>query len=229
MSTSPNDIEAQQDDEPEADYTEETEGLEEPTEDLGKLDKNKFLLAVASDPQMQAVVQARMDGRKIKIVDDESEPEPEPSAAEESELEDVDDDLKKVIGVLDKRMSAKLEPLLEQVGGLQQLADGFQKQTVNSQIKDVSKRHKDFAKHRPAMAELAAGRGKGLSVEELYALAKLQAGELPLTEPSTHSERPTPTPRKKPESSKKAEPRRGRKGWNIALADALSNLDDFPH
>jgi hypothetical protein len=200
----------------------------ESSENLGDFDGGRILMDMVSDPDIQAVLLARREGRAVKITDANAEPEAEPSPAiPTAELDDFDDDIKRVAELLHKQISSKLDPVIEKVSVLEGLAQGMQRQAIDGQIKAVAEKYPDFEKYRKKMGELARGDGKGLGVEELLLLAKHRAGELALTEPSTHSERPTPSPRRRPALNKDKgdAPRRGRKGFQVTLADALENLD----
>ena len=136
-------------------------------------------------------------------------------------LDELDPEIKTVVETISKHIDARLTPLSEQVSKLQGLADIMQQRAVDDQIGKMADQHKDFEKRRPERARLSRAEGSALSVEQLYVLAKLKDGELNLTEASTHSERPTPTPRRKGVGPKSEGPPGGRRGWNTALADAL--------
>lgn len=205
-----------------------TPATAQPSED------NRLLMGLLSNPDIQAVLAAVRAGKSVKVTPVEDQP-PAPAVPplDESELEDFDDDTKKVISVIEQRIKSHLRPLEDQVSGLRNIADTYQTQEVNNQITSVSKKYQDFSKYRSAMSQLARGKGAGLSVEQLYVLAKHEAGELRLSEPSTHSERPTPTPRTgkptaartRPKDNKSNATSHGRKDFNSALADALDKID----
>jgi hypothetical protein len=214
------------------DLTEETDEeveAESTPESLVQFDGNQMLMDLMSDPLVQKVLTAKKEGRAITLTEEDTaglEPEAAAEAAELAELDEfADEDIKKLVVLLDKKLKHTVEPISQRLTQLEGLAQGYEKQAVDGQIAAVANKHSDFDKYRKAMAELARGPGAGLGVEELYAVAKLRAGELPLTEPSTHSERPTPTPRRPGAKDKKAAPARGRKAFQIRLADALEDLD----
>jgi hypothetical protein len=214
---------------PEAEAKQEQKAEAKPSENLAAYEGNKMLLEMFSDPDVQAILAARREGKEIKVVPANDRVIPEAEAAQADELEDYDDDIKKLVELIDKKFDTRLDPVIAKVTQLEGLAQGMQKQAVDNQIKAVSDKHEDFDKYRKEMAELARGEGKNLSVQELYVLAKLRAGELNMTEPSTYSERPTTPPRRKglPEKKDTAS-KRGRKGFQVTLADALENLDLSP-
>lgn len=190
--------------------------------ELGGFDGSQLLLGLMSDPDVQAILSARREGKTTRVLlDEESEtPEGTELISDDDELEDVDDDIKKVVSLLEK----KLQPLTSKVKQLEQLAQNYERTTVDNQIKQVESKHKDFNKYRKEMAKLAREVG-GLGVEELFLLAKHRAGALNLSEPSTHSERPTPTPRSRMGKDKKSATKLGRRGFRSTLANALDDLD----
>ncbi len=212
----------------EVDYTEE--GAEEapdngqPQESAAQTEAQRLLFGIISNPEVAQILQANRDGKIAKVtVSDTAEPESSPAALEipEDALEDLDPGIRTVVETISKHIEAQISPLTEKVNKLQLLADGMQKTAMDTQIGKVAGKHKDFEKYRGKMADISRAEGAGLSVEQLYVLAKLQDGDLNLTEPSTHSERPTPTPQRRAVRSKTAGPQVGRKAWQISLGDAL--------
>ncbi len=213
---------------PEVDYTEEgvetpDNGTPDPT--AAQTEAQRMLVGIVSDPEVAQILAARRDGRAVKIVDVTETPEPDPIPDKleipEDALDDLDPGIKSVVESISKHIDARLTPLSAQVAKLQGLADQMQTKVVEDQIGTISGKHKDFEKYRTEMARLSRAEGSGLAVEQLYVLAKLKDGELNLTEPSPHSEKPTPTPRRRGVGPKREGPQVGRKAWNATLADAL--------
>lgn len=218
---------------PEAEYTEE--GVDAPdngqTPDPSTADSEaqRTLLGIVSDPEIAQILAARRAGRAVKIVDVEEAPEPDPVSTgieiPEETLEELDPTIKSVVGIISKHLDTRLAPfaeLTDQVQRLQGLADQMQQKALTDQISAAEGKHKDLEKHRPEMARLSRAEGAGLSVEQLYVLSKLKAGDMDFTEPSTDSERPTPTPQRRVVGPRKDNPPKiGRKAWNTTLADAL--------
>ena len=215
----------------EVDYTEEgsTDAPDNGAPELStaQVDAQRMLIGVVSDPEVAQILAARRDGRTVKIVDvDTPDPEPEqkPTSLEipSDTLDELDPGIKTVVESIAKHIDSRLTPLTEQVNKLQGLADLMQQRTMDTQIGEISGKHKDFEKYRTEMARLSRAEGSGLAVEQLYVLAKLKDGGLNLTEPSTHSEKPTPTPRSRGAGQKKVDASsHGRKAWNTLLADTL--------
>lgn len=217
---------------PEVDY--ETEG--QPTGDNNESTPerdpnevgNKILMDLIADPDIQNILAARREGRAVRVVDDvETTPKEETADIEDDELEGLDDDMKSIVKILDKQFTARMKPMIDQVAGLESLAKGMQQKAFDEQISTVESKNPDFAKYRTAMAVLSRGEGAGLAVEELFIIAKHRAGALAVVKETTDSVRPTPTPRRKGETTKKDKPQSmsTRKQWQTTLADALDNLD----
>lgn len=176
------------------DFTEVKETVETPPKD----DASKALVELLADPQIAEIVAARRAGRGVNIVDVESaEAEPEVPVVKDEDLEDLDPEIRKVVEVLTSHISARIDPLNEKISALESLASTMQETAVGKQIEAVEKQHKDFGKYRTEMAKISRNEGSGLEIEELYLLSKHRAGDLNLTDPSTDSEKPTPTPRRK--------------------------------
>jgi len=227
--TQPDNDEVQAEEITEVDYT--AEDTPAPAATPADSETQRYLLSLVADPDVQKILAARGSGQDVEVVS-RSNHEAEVAAETEVEesLEGVDEDIKRVVNILDKKISSKVNPLLDKIGALEQLAQGYETRAMNDQIKDISSKHKDFNKYRKEMAAIARKEGVGLGVEELFLLAKHRAGELSLDEPSTHSERPTPTPRRISPHNKntddKTRPSSPRKRFQVTLADALENLGD---
>lgn len=191
--------------------------------DLAAAGQSELLLSIMADTDMQAVLTARREGREIKVVDKE-EPKPEPK---EEKIDTGDPDLDAGVTKVMEMLEKKLAPMRDEVAGLRTLADGYERQAVDQQISAIVDKHKDFNEYRPAMAEMAK-KVQGLGIEQLYILAKLDAGKLNTVEPSTHSELPTPTPRGAMAMDTKKDHRRGRKGFQSILLDALEKTNFNP-
>ena len=225
MSTSPNDIEAQTDDVPEADYQEEAT----PAQQQATSSESQLLAQLVADPDIQLILQARNSGKQVKITTNDETSESESTPEEDyTELEEFGPDAKKLVGLIDKKIGSRLDPVVEEVSLLKSLAATLQKREVTDQIAAVSKKHPDFDKYRKAMAEMSRTEGTaGLGVEELLLIAKNRAGDLSVTVPSTDSEKPTPTPRRKGSLVKKETAQSGRRHFQTVLADALDRIE-FP-
>ena len=184
---------------------------------------------------------ARREGKTVSVVvDGQAQAEQIQDAAsvasqaaakaDAEELEGLDDDIKQVVKLLDKKLTETIAPLTNRLAAIEGIAENYQKADVDKQIKDVKDKHKDFAKHQKSMAKIAR-ETPGLAVEEMYLIAKARAGDLKLEEASTHSERPTPTPRQRETKAKrelKTEGMSSKRAFQIHLADALDQVDFTP-
>ena len=201
----------------------------------------QLLVQMVSDPQIQEILAARREGREIQVVAQQQQTQQteevkkvedtQETFEKQLELSDFDPDVKKAIELLDQRISAKFGPLVDKVGALESVAAAYEQRAVGEQITAISKKHPDFEKYRKDMASLARNEGAGLGVEELLLLVKHRAGDLSLTDPSTESERPTPTPRRvtgERQTENSDQPQNRRKRFQIKLADALDNVDFLP-
>lgn len=223
----------------EVDYTEEDgkeaadNGKAQAEQSAAQTEAQRMLYGIISDPEVAQILQARREGKAIKIVagDDTSESDvaSDKLVIPDETLEELDPEIKSVVETISKHIDARLSPMTAQLAKLQGLADQMQEKAVADQIGTISDKHKDFEKYRPEMARLSRSEGSGLSVEQLFALAKLADGKLNLTEPSTHSEKPTPTPRRKGVGPKRDGPQGGRRGWNATLSDALDRTLTSDH
>lgn len=205
------------------------------SEQTGSSDMDRFVANLMSDPEINAILQARRTGKKVKIIEEEENPsggEEEESLVDDPAFADLDDDTKRVVQVMEKRLSGALRPIMDKVGSLEQIAVSYEQQAIDRQIAETQKKHPDMKKYIKDMAKLSREEGAGLKAEELYLLAKHRAGKLDLVSPSTDTERPTATPRQRrpgdtmrgKKTGTNANPR-GRKGFQVTLADALENLD----
>lgn len=213
------------DDAPDDDFTEDTDSRKPVAEG----EASKALVELLADPQIAEIVAARRAGRGVNIVDVESAeavPDEVPVMAE-NELEDLDPEMRKVVQLLTTHMTNSINPLKEKVTALESLASTMQQTAVTDQIAEVEKKHKDFGKYRAEMAALARAEGSGLGIEELYLITKARAGDLNVTDPSTDSEKPTPTPRRKgigprrDNNNNNAQTLSSGRAFKMTLADAL--------
>jgi hypothetical protein len=187
-----------------------------------------MLSEVIAIPEVQAVLAARQQGQEVQVVPSDAAGSSGDGSVDEdySELDEFGPDIKKLVGLIDKKIGAKLDPVVNKVGTLEQLAAALQKKDIHDAVAAVAAKHPDFPKYRKAMGELSRQEGMaGLGVEELLLLAKHRAGELTLSEPSTHSERPSPTPRRPGSGEKRTDLPPGRKGFKTLLSDALDKIE----
>lgn len=215
--------------------TEEQTTTEESTVDsnvspeLTGMDANQLLTGLLADPEVQSILTARRDGTKVSVVpdvvdDDTDSTVDDTTTQEQKDLEELDPDIKRVLDHINKRIDQQVGPLTEELKALRSIASEYERQGIDEQIKKVSTKHKDFQKFQPQISKLVEN-VSGLDVEELYILAKHREGELNLAEESTHSERPTATPRASMTRERKEKVPQGAKGFKQLLGEAFVRLD----
>jgi hypothetical protein len=211
---------------PSDDETPETEEETQPRRTSG-FDASEFIAGMMSDPEIQAVIAARREGRDVQVTDRKpKEPEPPQRKKLSEEIGDddeVDPTIKRVLDLIEQRVDSTVAPLSEKLAGLEEMASGFQRQTVNQQIEKAAAKYNDFDKYRGEMAKIAR-ETPGLSMDELYLIAKSRANDLNFAQPSTETERPMAATGVRRGLPKKPKYERGRKGWNDMLADSLEKL-----
>lgn len=203
-----------------------------------KMQANDMLQKLVSDPQIQEILKARQEGREVKLVDPKAKQnylpglDDDSSSDQESDPADLDDlspsELAKFIV---KKVSASVGTVLkEQQKGVSEKLESFEKyiasaegQKVKSEIEQVRSKHKDFEELRPKMAEIA-NQNTGLSVEELYLLARTRSG-MSLVPEQTETERPSSTTARGPLVSRREKPLPpGRAGFAQALQEGLAKV-----
>lgn len=195
--------------------------------------KNQALVGLLQDPDIAKVIAAKRMGKPVRVSDEEPEPESDPESEPEldSELEESPDDpvtkvMSKLTKVMDSKLQTALAPLLEQLAGVKSVADTVQRKDITDQISVVKTKYKDFDDYRDSMLKLSKEH-EGLSVKDLYVLAKSRSGKLRMVEAVTGSEKPTSALRRQGTVSQTNQtPRpRGRKGFSDILEEALGKLD----
>jgi len=188
-------------------------------EELGSVDQSQLLLGLMADEDVQQILSARRQGLRSKVV---IEPSEEPPAEPEPEFEIESDDPeitaagKKIMELLESR----LKPLTEDVGTLKELAAGLQQTRVDDQITKAKEKYSDFDGYRSIMSKMSR-EAPGLGVEELYLLAKFRDGKVNPAPPSTHTEKPSPTPRGRMKVDVPERAMSPRRKFQQTLADAL--------
>lgn len=225
----------------------QTEGLttEQETEEISHsngthnriaaLEQNAQVQQLLSDPEINAVLQARRQGKKIKIE------EVVESQAEDTSENDLINDLPendparetlgKVTKLINNKISAKdqqIAQMAEQIKRLEGVANVVQERDVSEQITKVQSKYKDFKDYSKPMVELST-KHPGLSVEDLYVLAKSRSGKLKMVEQGTFTERPTQQPTRSANAARRnpqaAPPPPTKKGFADILSRALKNTE----
>lgn len=209
--------------------TPENSGTPTPEERLSQLEQNQVLTRILSDPDIRAVIEAKRQGKPVKVATDEKpEPEPEPEPSIVADLPE-DDPVRQTLERVEKLVATKLErqlgPVVQRLEGVEGLANEVQKRELREQINATKQKYPDFEQYKAKMLEISQTQ-PNLPVEELYVLAKLRSGKLDLTNKATFSEKPTNQPRERETRKRETDqPRpRGRKGFNELLGEALRDL-----
>ena len=195
-------------------------------ERIDRLEQHTTVMQLLTDPDVRAVIEAKKGGKRVKVIDDEGEPEPEPTLDLDEDLDDDDPTkaiVNKLVGKVGKLLEAKFTPYSERLATLEGLAQELRRSAAQTQVAGVRQKYPDLDRFRPAMLAILKD-NPGLGPEQLYLLAKHQAGKLEITEASSFSEKPTQQPRK-PRGRKREAALRGRAGWNKAMEKALGDLD----
>ena len=122
-------------------------------------------------------------------------------------------------------ISEQLKPLQESISRAEGFIGQAEQDNVQRQAVDLTKKYKDFGAYRDKMIELNS-RHSGMNLEQLYHLAKLDAGSpvTPMTEMST--ERPsTSTGRAPKPSANRAPIGPGRRALRNKIDEVLEGQD----
>jgi len=162
-----------------------------------KVDSQNALAKIMANPAVRQVIEAQERGEEIEIrtkaeeqVSEVPNPLDMPDFEEMSNAEIV----KYMMKVLPTMASSQVDPKIENLSGqLKQVLDYIQRNertSVDSEISKVSEKYSDFDRYRPAMHQLSMS-NPGLSVEELYLIARARSGDAEVPNPKMLSEKPT--------------------------------------
>ena len=195
-------------------------------------------------PEVREVLTAMQNGKDVKVLTGEevkeglgpypaeSSLEPLPSQEEFDEMSNSQlyDQVVKTVGTtlasnLKGIISEQLKPLQESISRAEGFIGQAEQENVQRQAVDLAKKYKDFGAYRDKMMELNS-RHSGMNLEQLYHLAKLDAGSpvTPMTEMST--ERPsTSTGRAPKPSANRAPIGPGRRALRNKIDEVLEGQD----
>lgn len=203
---------------------------------MTRLEENSAALALLADPDVQNLLKLKNAGKTVKLIEDAGETEQveevDPAAEAIAGLE-ADDPLRKhyetvnkMLSVKEANLQKKLDQLNQRMDSVESVAGDVARKGVKEQVESAKSKYKDFGQYSKQMIELA-NKVQGLSVEELYVLAKQRSGKLKLSEGSTHSEKPTSQPARITTKKPGAQARPpGRAGFKSFLAEALGTIPD---
>jgi len=213
---------------------EEKESLQEKLAKLEeKVDAGKDLARLMSDPQVREIIEARREGKMVRVVplEEEEEKQEEDSPEEEDvDLEGMTTEevakflskriLKSVEGVIEKRVN----PLKEELNYMKTYVQTSEQRNLRKQIEEVRKEFPDFDAYREDMIQLSK-ENPSLKVRELYVLAKVRRGDPLVTSDKIESEKPTSSsarPAQRRQRTKALPP--GRKGFRELLQEATKEV-----
>lgn len=203
-----------------------------------QVQQNSVLNQLMQDPQIRAYVNAKMAGQDAQLVG-QQQAQTEPEEEEPVDLETMNNT--ELFGHVTKKMTKTIAGLIdEKLRPLQDMAQGLQRSQqeqvagqVQGTIAELRKKYPDFDRFRKQMVLLNNQVSGTLGPEDLYRLAKSQAG---FNDPSrqanvrTETERPVSTSaapsraRSKQQQQTVAQPRNSRQAFKDALDNALGRV-----
>ena len=170
------------------------------------VDEGKRFASVVGDPDVQAILKARQEGRSVKVVFPDDIPKKKDEVEDEDEeVYDLDSltnteltqHLVKTFGkTLDKVMSQKLVEINDTVRGLKGHVESSQQAAIEKKIADARDKYSDFDDFAEDIVRLAKD-APGLDPIELYETVVRRSGGTPTLKvveterPSSVSARPT--------------------------------------
>jgi len=211
---------------PEGDELNEGEEADDIIRKLTEVEKKAndagTLAKILADPDVRALLQAKEQGKKVKVLEDatiEELPDPDLSDLDEESK----DSLKKVFSYVKAALDIRLKPLQEQMSKVSQYVEVSEGSKVKEEIASVRKKFSDFDDYRQDMVDINKV-NPGLSVEELYFLAKTRkTGGFNVGAPKTDSERPQRSTAR-PAVVEKKPVRPGKRGFDDLLNEALDSI-----
>lgn len=202
---------------------------------MAALERNQAIQNLLADPDIQAVIKAKREGKQLSITEAQAKEEelPDEPALEipdddplKATLTRLDDVMSKRLDFFNKKLDARFQELETKSGQLEAVAASVQKKEVNEQVEGAKKKYQDFDKVKGEILELSKAH-PGLSVDQLALLALDKKGLLKLQKTSTASERPTSQPPRPFGGTKKPgqEPKTGQRAWRSLLQEALGEID----
>lgn len=213
--------------------------IEQKVDQLGQnLQAGTLLNQLLAVPEVQQILQARQSGQAIRVVPaDQAAQQQQAAPPEEPDWEKLKEDPKKMTEHLLGHLSAdlgkqlqgmvskSLEPIQQQIQQLSTATSEQQGETAAQKLADAKKKYADFDQFVPKMRELNS-QTKGLSIDDLYYLAKARSGSLPVTQKEVGTERPIDAASKQSIHKKKQTFQSGRAGFEQAIGSALDSYLD---
>jgi len=188
----------------------------------GKVKSQEDLVKLLSDPAVREVLAAREVGLDVTVASKKPGETPE-LETEPPDLAQLDNrGLVEYMAksVFPSALKIALKPVMESLAGVRGYVDSQEDATVLKQVDEARKKFPDFNDYKPDILEISRA-NSGLSVEELYYIARRRKGGNLQVNPS--SEKPS-SPGGKPAQIKKVPMKPGRAGFEEKLAAALEGL-----
>lgn len=198
-------------------------------------DQTQALMSMMQDPDVQRLISLKQSGQKFKLSTDSDDNADDgrinvPEFQEPADWDDLNQ--KQLVELANQKSKSELrgelkkmvQPLLDEIKTLRQQSEQSQMAQINQEIARMREKYSDFKNLEPTMAELNR-RAPGLSIQELYRLAKSTTQS---ETPATPSEKPTNTPSRPPIANKidqAFKSGRGRGGFEKAVNAVLDEVD----
>lgn len=191
--------------------------------------ESSTLAQLVADPDIRAVLEARQRNEKIRVIRGEEMQKFETPVAKEPEDLDslspaklVEYMLGKMNQIVEEKVTTKMEPVSQRVQMVQAKYDEEIRQAAATQVQQARKKYTDFDVLALDITKLAQ-ESPTLSVDELYTVAKIRRGGMPLSQTEVGSERPSSSSSVRTATRKEPLPR-GNRGFSLALGEALSKI-----
>jgi hypothetical protein len=194
-----------------------------------------MLQKLLSNPNVLAAVKAAEEGREVEVVERKAVEKPKgPVLPEGKDVEDLSNRelvefISSVVGSkVEEIVNTKLSAVEKSLGGVRGFMAQSAQEKVNAEVAAARKNFSDFDTHAKAIVELSQ-KVQGLSVEELYFLAKQRADVTRESGANVASEKPSSvrgpaTSASTPKSEVKTS-LRGRAGFSDLLGKAVEKID----
>jgi hypothetical protein len=200
----------------------------------GNINNQQLLQTILGVPEVQEVLRARQAGQAVKVLagnQQQQAPQPQP----EPDWDSMKDDPKKLTDTIIQRLTAELLPKLgqavdEKINPIAQKMSGYEshmadqtRQSAMTEVAQLKAKYQDVDAVAPLMKQINGETNGTLKLEEVYHLAKIRSGTPMVPPQSVATERPTDSAARNSMNQNK-QYGTGRRGFNAALNDALSNL-----
>ena len=202
-------------------------------------EQQELVAQIIADPDVRAVLKAKENGENVKVISGETEiPSRTPNVLDfpaESMEEEVDVEemsnrqlMKRfgdqIISSVNSSIDKKLKGVNDRLGQIDGYVNQVEKKEANKQIEAAQKKFSDFEDYRTMMHGIYQN-NPNLSIDELYALAKIRTGHPISRDKNLESERPTSTSgRPRPNTRRNESLPPGTKGRRIAMDEAFEHM-----